>query len=208
MASSGHLEREIKILMPEGVPLPTGGEGSAGLRLEPIERVRVVGRYWDGANLPLLGRGGTLRHSTGRGWTLKLAESADGGVLSRREARCDDTGPRPPSELVRMVVDHLGEPIDLVPVADLAIRRAVLGVHDRRDRLRAVVTDDLVDPAVAGRRATPFREVEIELADGVQVAELLPLVAQLRALGGRTDDPRPKLARVLAEEPGEPDHDQ
>lgn len=194
-------ERELKRVILAEADLPGLDDAIPGVELGPPEQQRVEDRYVDTADLRLARWGVTLRWRKGTGWTLKLPHpELDGGGLDRDELVLTGKVSAPPPRalaLVSSLVRH--EP--LIPVALLSKDRTARRWNLPDGSLLAEMVDDRVTasvlvPGADGTGAeVGFREIEVELAPGADVA-LLDLVAERLPV-----DPEeaavPKLVRVL-----------
>jgi len=217
------MECEAKLMAPIGLPIPTLHGLVDGVRPTPPTVVHLEARYFDTADLRLSRAGATLRHRTGESgppWTLKLPGTVQGSTLTRTEIARDGPGDVAPPALLDIARAYLrGAPVQ--PVAVLKTTRTVVRFCEKDGNSLAELADDIVQivpvtaPAgdrvqraggvgpmatdIAGRSATSFREVEIELTDNGTQARLLldRAVHQLRAAGFQTPDPMPKIARAL-----------
>jgi inorganic triphosphatase YgiF len=210
-AGEGRLEREVKLEADPGLELPDLDALVAGASVEPREPVELDATYYDGADLRLVHQGISVRRRTGEGtrWTVKLPAADEGTAAASSVARHEhdvmDDATDPPAEVLRLVAPWLGD-TELVAVARLVSTRARLDVRaDESDRVVAEVDDDLVVVLAEDREVGRFREIEIELADGLTVAEATSATAvvdavadELVAAGARRGDPRSKIDRALA----------
>jgi CHAD domain-containing protein len=166
---AGHLvnarERELKFdadpdwLLPDLVSLaPEDGH------IETVV-VHLSTTYFDTASRDLLSAGATLRRRTGDsdvGWHLKVPDGD-----ARTEIRAELNGRGMPKELRDLVVGvRGGEP--LKTLATLNTERTAHRIVAGDGTTLAEIDDDHVSATVFGprRRATAWREVEIELVDG------------------------------------------
>src|SRR5579863_1448718 len=79
------LEREIKLDAPPSFRLEAVTGLGGGYRLSKIETATFDSRYFDTADYRLTRAGCSLRHRTGRGWTLKLPHLSEQGEMARME---------------------------------------------------------------------------------------------------------------------------
>jgi CHAD domain-containing protein len=189
------LERETKLEVPVGFRLPDlGGDGLVAVEGEPQ---RFATTYVDTEDLRLARWGSSLRHREGQGWTVKLPIDGAGDVLTRDERMFAGDDPRKmpvaAADLVRAYVRG-GE---LTPVLKLRTVRQPVEMTDELGRRLAVVTDDEVSTMLGGRVAARFREVEVELDEGVPIQRGEAIVQLLRNAGAGRIDNVPKLRRAL-----------
>jgi CHAD domain-containing protein len=195
------------------------GPDTALPRLETLPNVtavrgpdeqQLVAEYYDTADLRLRDAGITLRRRSGggdAGWHLKLP-AAPG---SREEIRLPPGRPgRVPAELADLVRARTrGAP--LVPVAAITTRRRVTTLVGPHAESLAEVADDSVRavplhdgaPEEDSRRATEWREIEVELTGG-DAALLAAADSMLRDSGLQRSSRSAKLERVLGERPRGP----
>ena len=189
-----------------GSSLPGDAPLADGVAAE--QRLDAV--YFDTADLRLAAAGLTLRRRTGgddSGWHLKVPA----GRATRSEVRLPP-GRLPPGRTPRTVPEQLqsmvwaqtlGRPLQ--PVARITTERTVRRLSDPTGRILVEMADDRVTAqrlshidgiGDAAGAATRWREIEVELGDGV--AELVDVLdEQLRQRGLRTAASS-KLAHVLA----------
>jgi CHAD domain-containing protein/adenylate cyclase class IV len=180
------LERELKLDPRDGFRLPalTGRELDARV---------FTSTYYDTPPRSLARAGITLRRRLENGvslWQLKLPR--DGG---RTEVEVHGGPAGAPAPIARLVRAHLRHG-ELEPVATLRTRRSGVRVTDG-EREVADVTVDAVEILDDGRSAGGFAEVEVELADRGETADLARLSKVLRRAGAKRSDGAPKLMRVL-----------
>jgi CHAD domain-containing protein len=184
------VERELKLVPPEGFSLPP-----LGSELPPRT---FVSSYQDTEDLRLARRGVTLRHRLEDGaglWQLKLPHGA-----ARIELERPGPPARPPEELVALLVAYV-RGSKLQRVARLRTRRLTVRVEG------AEIVDDSVAVLDGQRIVSRFRELEIELTGGDENT-LARLEAELLAAGAERGPSTPKLHRALelvvptATEPG------
>ena len=179
------LEHEVKLSVGPDFTLPP-------LPVETTPR-HLRATYYDTEDLRLARYGVTLRRRDEDGrdlWQLKLRSGGD-----RLELEQPADGPVVPADFTRLVTAYArgGE---LRPVAELHTLRRALRVTENGTP-SAEVVHDTVDVHDGDRIVRSFSEVEIEqIADG---AERLVerLAKQLRAVGARRSDDRPKLFQAL-----------
>ena len=179
------LERELKLAVDDGFELPP-----LPIAITP-RRLRAI--YHDTADHRLARRGVTLRRRSEDGrdhWQLKLPVDGDRLEL---EWEADDSAI--PAELAALVTAFVrGRPLQ--PVAELhTLRRSVKVTSGGRPA--AEVVHDTVEVLQGSRVVRSFAEVEIEqLADG-STGLMQRLERQLRAVGARRGDGRPRLLQAL-----------
>jgi CHAD domain-containing protein len=202
------IEREFKLAADLDFVLPALIDGAV-VAGAPAHVVSLDATYYDTSSLALARSGVTLRSRTGEAgpaWTLKVPLSSDGAMMQRREIEFDAPIDAVPAEAQAMVRAHTRS----------AALRAVAQVHTERTQLLleasgrtvAVLVDDVVSatsPAprsggavvpIAGARR--FREIEIEVAHGVDPDVLDAVRRSLRDAGCRDDEPVvPKAVRAL-----------
>lgn len=194
-------ERELKRVVPAEAELPGLDDAIPGVELGPREQQRVEDRYLDTADLRLARWGVTLRWRKGTGWTLKLPHpDLDGGGLDRDELVISGKASAPPARALALV-SGFARTEPLLPVALLSKERTARRWLLPDGSLLAELVDDRVTASVlvngtdGGGVETGFREIEVELAPGADVA-LLDLVAE-RLPVDPDDAALPKLVRVL-----------
>ncbi|MBZ6246975.1 CYTH and CHAD domain-containing protein [Streptomyces olivaceus] len=154
--------------------------------------------YHDTADLRLAAASVTLRRRTGgadAGWHLKLPLGGD----TREELRAglsDDV----PEELRALVLSRT-RGAELLPVVRIRSDRAVRHLRDAEGGLLAEVSLDEVraDSLLAGGGHAEWRELEVELADGVPASLLDTVEKKLRKKGVVRAGSPSKLARALRE---------
>ncbi|MEX0743025.1 MAG: CYTH and CHAD domain-containing protein [Actinomycetota bacterium] len=189
------LERETKLQVPVGFRLPDlGVDGLVAVEGEPQ---RFGTTYVDTDDLRLARWGSSLRHREGQGWTVKLPTDGGGDLLARDERVFEGDDPRKmpvaAADLVRAYVRG-GE---LAPVLRFRTVRRPVELNDELGRRLAVVTDDEVSMMQGRRVAGRFREIEVELDEGVPKERSEAIVRLLRAAGAGEVDNVPKLNRAL-----------
>jgi inorganic triphosphatase YgiF len=208
VTDEGHVEREVKLDAHPDLVLPDLAAEIPGTSVRRRDPVELDATYYDTADLRLLAEGVTVRRRTGEGtrWTVKIpAQETDSGALARREVDVMDESIEPPDDVRRLVATWLGGD-DLVAVARLLSSRARLSLCPAgSDRAVAEVDDDLVVVLDGAREVGRFREIEIELADGLTGSDeaeaeavVEAVAARLVAAGARRDAMRPKVDRALA----------
>ncbi len=199
MASSGHLERELKLGAWPGFSMPDLSDVVPGVAVEAEQALDLDATYVDTADLELVRNGVSLRRRTGEGaprWTLKLPAGTEAAVLARREFDVEDAGPEVPGRLADLVTGWVRS-APLVPVAQIrSHRERLLLTGDDGTRL-GEIDDDEVSVVEDGHVAARFREVEVELTTA-GTRELLDAVGEaLVGAGAGAPDPTSKVARAL-----------
>jgi CHAD domain-containing protein len=208
-------EQEVKLAVDAGFELPdlaaafalaTDGDagGDAQPTVVPVGERTLTATYWDTSDLRLTRSGLSLRHRSADdgselGWTVKLPKKGDGGpALSRTELAYSGAQDEPPPEAAALVTATT-RGRSLHPVARLVTTRRRCHVLDGAGRVALEVADDEVAVMDGERVAASFRELEVEVADGVHDGgSLLPLVVErLREAGAGAPDTMPKIARAL-----------
>lgn len=179
-----------------GLPDLTGVGPIASVTAAGTEELDAV--YHDTADLRLAGTSATLRRRTGgsdAGWHLKLPLTGD----SREEVRAplsDDV----PEELRELVLSRT-RGAELRPVVRIRSTRSVRHLRAADGTVLAELSLDEVraDALSAGAGHAKWRELEVELADGVSTGLLDTVERKLRKKGiARADSPS-KLVRALRE---------
>ncbi len=205
-ATMSEREREIKLAAPLGFRMPDLSEPSGELTSGPVETIELDAVYYDTDDLRLARTGASLRHRNDEGWVVKLPRSTEGnGLLDRSTysfAGADDAPPAEALDLVRGIVRKA--PIGAV--AHLHTTRRCVQVFTLEGARLAELTDDDVQVCDGDRLVDRFRELEIELADGVPADRVDEIVERLRAAGARPPEPTPKVVRALGPRAqGQPD---
>ena len=190
------LEREAKFEVDDGFVLPDLSDLGDGLRGHPADTQRFVSTYHDSADLRLIRWGGSLRVRTGQGWTVKLPHSGQ-SLVTRDEIVFQGSVERPPAEaldLVRGIVR--GARLERVARLQTLRRRVCIAAGDEVRPVAEVVDDEV--SVLDGRRVVDrFREIEVELAEGAEPAEVKPVLAAIAACGARPAGSVTKVARAL-----------
>lgn len=189
------LERETKLQVPVGFRLPDlGGDSVVAIEGE-VQRFATT--YVDTDDLRVARWGCSLRHREGQGWTVKLPTDGAEDLLAREERVFAGDDPRKlpvaAADLLRAYVRGA----ELAPVLRLRTVRRPVELHDELGRRLAVVTDDEVSMLEGRRVAARFREIEVELDDGVPKETGEAIVRKLQAAGAGEIDNVPKLHRAL-----------
>ena len=196
MASEANLEQEFKFDVETAFDPPD----LAGSRSMPAQHLLTV--YFDTADRRLLSQGVTLRHRfeaaagdaeppalAGRAgkWTVKrpLPGRADGDAVVRQEDSWSASAGAVPEEALALLVGAVTA-ADLAEVAELASTRRRTSLHLPDGRMWAEVDDDTVKVRSGPRAGLEFRQVELELVDGVEVEPERPeaVAAAIKAAGG------------------------
>jgi CHAD domain-containing protein len=188
------VERERKLTAPAGFRLPH-------LHGEPLPDRDLSSTYHDTRDLRLAAAGVTLRYRSERGagtWQLKLPHGPD-----RLELEFEGGARAAPADVTALLAAHLrgARP---GPVARLRTHRSGVLVRDG-DRRLAEVTIDAVSVYEGRRVARRFEEIEVELVDDADAADMRAIVRSLQRAGAADSaDPRPKLFQALDIRPPEP----
>ncbi len=183
-------------------------EGVTAVARNPLTLSAV---YYDTVDLRLMRWGVTLRHRSGDGdgdgaeWTLKLpdGDGGDGPELVRRELTFDaPAGPVPAAAAAVVMSYTRGEA--LLAVAQLRTVRTGVDLMDQEGTKLAEVVEDEVSVLHRGRVGTRFREIEVELAPGVDNTFLAAVVDSLQTAGAGKPDSMPKVVRALGARALEP----
>lgn len=166
---------------------------------EPVEHV-LDATYFDTDDHRLIAFGVTVRRRVGgsdEGWHLKLpsADDDERHELRLPLARATHTVPRH----FRTIVAGLAGGAELVPVARLTTHRTVRELRDEGARVLAEVVDDRVEARATGAETEPttWREIEVELTEGVDDTLLTATGERLEMAGARASERRAKLEHVL-----------
>jgi CHAD domain-containing protein len=197
------LEREIKLAAAPDFQLPVLDGLVDGASASDVETLKLTTVYYDTPDLRLTRWRCGLRFREGEGWTVKLPAPSEGEVLTRHELTFPAEGPHPPAAALDLVRAYVRRST-LVPVARLSTVRRRVRLHDPTGAVLAEVDDDVVSVVRAGRVASRFREVEVELGAGRQDGFLDPLLERLRDAGAGPTDPTPKHVRALGPKALEP----
>lgn len=158
--------------------------------------------YFDTEDLDLIKNRVTLRRRVGgpdEGWHLKLPVRKDTRQEVRLPLSAGEAG-TVPAQLAAQVEDiTAGRPLH--PIAILDTERTVVTLTGQADEPLAEVADDLVTARrldVPGAEPMTWREIEVEAAEGAEVAGLLEAAGQaLREAGARRSASASKLGRLL-----------
>ena len=180
------LERELKLTAESSFELPSF-DG------EPLATRTFTSMYHDTSDGRLIEAGITMRRRVENrrsAWQLKLP-SSEGRI------ELETPGAKPGEKLLSLLAGVMrGRALEEVG----RLRTARSGWRCHVDGSTADVTLDRVAVLEGGRTAHRFAEVEIELVAG-SADVLETLGAQLRAMGARKHDGRPKIAHALRAEP-------
>jgi inorganic triphosphatase YgiF len=165
-------------------------------------RYYLSATYFDTEDLDLIKNRVTLRRRVGgpdEGWHLKLPVRKDTRQEVRLPLSAGEAG-TVPAPLAAQVEDiTAGRPLH--PIAILDTERTVVPLTGQADEPLAEVADDLVTARrldVPGAEPMTWREIEVEAAEGAEVAGLLEAAGQaLREAGARRSASASKLGRLL-----------
>ncbi|MCT9078590.1 CYTH and CHAD domain-containing protein [Streptomyces fulvoviolaceus] len=179
-----------------GLPDLTGVAGVTAVIDKGVAHLDAT--YYDTRDERLAASSITLRRRTGgsdAGWHLKFPVAP--GVRDEIQAPLSDTVPRTLSGLLRSRVRDA----ELVPVVRLRSDRDVRHLVDAEGGLLAEASVDAVhaERLTDGGGTAQWTEIEVELADGGDVAFLDKVEKRLRKAGVRPSGSASKLARALAE---------
>jgi CHAD domain-containing protein len=177
-------ERELKLQLPVGAPLPL-----PDLEAGELRELRAV--YYDTADLRLARLGASLRHRNDEGWMVKLPTSTDSALMDRDEVLFEGPPSAPPPGATALVSSFTrGAPV--VPVAELCTRRLAVRLD-----VGELTDDHVVARQPDGAPLAEFRELELELTESADPAAVEHVVARLRAGGAGPAEAVSKLARAL-----------
>jgi CHAD domain-containing protein len=203
---NGLIERELKLQPPETFSLARLQPRLARYVASPVRFKRLHTVYYDTADLRLVRWGCSLRFRRGEGWTLKIPVATESDALFREEHVFAGDDKAVPLAALDLATAYLrGAALQQVAeLRTLRVSRRVLS--EGGDDLAEVVEDDVrvVDGARVVRR---FRQIEIELTDGVPDEILDELEALLRDEGAGKRDRVPKDVRALGDAAREPEID-
>jgi CHAD domain-containing protein len=189
------VERETKLQVPAGFRLPDlGGDGIVAVE---GQAQRFGTTYVDTDDLRLARWGSSLRHREGQGWTVKLPADGAGDLLARDERVFAGDDPRKMPVAAADLLRAYVRGAELAPVLRLRTVRRPVELTDELGRRLAVITDDEVSTMLGRRVAARFREIEVELDDGVPKQTGEAIVRTLQAAGAGEIDNVPKLHRAL-----------
>lgn len=201
-ATGKHLETEQKYDAAAGFILPDLSGLAGRAKAAGRQRYYLSATYYDTEELDLIRNRITLRRRVGgpdEGWHLKLPVRTD----TRQEVRAPlsegDTG-TVPARLAAQVED-ITAGRRLHPIAILDTERTVVTLTGQGGEPLAEVADDLVTATrldEPGAEPVIWREIEVEAAEGAEVADLLEAAGQaLRQAGARRSSSASKLGRLL-----------
>jgi inorganic triphosphatase YgiF len=197
-----HLETEQKYDAAADFALPdlSGLDGRA--KATGRHRYYLSATYFDTEDLDLIKNRITLRRRVGgpdEGWHLKLPVRKDTRQEVRLPLSAGEAG-TVPAQLAAQVEDiTAGRPLH--PIAILDTERTVVTLTGQAGEPLAEVADDLVTASrldEPGAEPMKWREIEVEAAEGAEVAGLLEAAGQaLREAGARRSASASKLGRLL-----------
>ena len=197
-----HLETEQKYDAAADFVLPdlSGLDGRA--KATGRHRYYLSATYFDTEDLDLIKNRITLRRRVGgpdEGWHLKLPVRKDTRQEVRLPLSAGEAG-TVPAQLAAQVEDiTAGRPLH--PIAILDTERTVVTLTGQAGEPLAEVADDLVTASrldEPGAEPMTWREIEVEAAEGAEVAGLLEAAGQaLREAGARRSASASKLGRLL-----------
>jgi inorganic triphosphatase YgiF len=197
-----HLETEQKYDAAPDFVLPdlSGLEGRA--KAAGRQRYYLSATYFDTEELDLIKNRITLRRRVGgpdEGWHLKLPVRKDTRQEVRTPLSDGDTGSVPASLAAEVQDVTAGRALH--PIAILDTERTVVRLTGKAGEPLAEVADDLVTATrldQPGAQPMRWREIEIEAAEGANVADLMAAAGQrLREAGARRSSSASKLGRLL-----------
>jgi CHAD domain-containing protein len=188
-------EREVKLTVPAGFRMPEL-TGTAALVAEDVEPLRYRSVYVDTEDLRLARWGCSLRHREGEGWTLKLPPTLSGHLLVRGEHRFDGDARHVPPPAADLVAAYVRES-PLLPVVRLRTLRRRTELRDADGAPAGEVVDDEVSVMDGPRVAARFRELEVEVPEGVPTSTVDSLVGVLAEAGATPTDGVPKYLQAL-----------
>jgi inorganic triphosphatase YgiF len=197
-----HLETEQKYDAAADFILPdlTGLDGRA--KATGRHRYYLSATYFDTEDLDLIKNRITLRRRVGgpdEGWHLKLPVRKDTRQEVRMPLSASEAG-TVPAQLAAQVED-ITAGRTLHPIAILDTERTVVTLTGQAGEPLAEVADDLVTASrldEPGAEPMTWREIEVEAAEGAEVAGLLEAAGQaLRQAGARRSASASKLGRLL-----------
>lgn len=167
-----------------------------GVRTEPIPTATLTATYYDSDDLRLARWGGTLRHRSDEGWSVKLPMPGNGDLLIRRELRFDGPPGKPPPA-ARDLITAIARSASLTPVLKLRTRRKGVRLQAADGSSLAEVVDDEVSVLEGRRVAARFREIEVELSEKTPSSVADAVRSSLESAGAGESDPTPKHVRAL-----------
>ncbi|MGH3135712.1 MAG: CHAD domain-containing protein [Gaiellaceae bacterium] len=196
-------ERELKLAAAPSFRMPDLGGLAEGVLLVPREPERLSTTYFDTDDLRLARWGVNVRHRLGEGWTVKLPAQGEGALLVRPELVFAGNGRRPPAAAVDLVRAFIRSS-ELRPQTRLRTVRRGIELHDAEGRLLAEVLDDEVSVFEGRRLAARFRELEVEIGEGLPTDLLDAVVERLQQAGAGSPDRTPKYIRALGPRASQP----
>jgi CHAD domain-containing protein len=196
------VERELKLTAGPGFHLPDLSGIDQGVDASVADAVRMETTYYDTTDLRLARWRCSLRHRSREGWTLKLPLPQTDEILRRNEIQFSGPARTPPPAARALVRAYL-RGSRLQPVARLSTLRHRVRLTGEDGKPLAEVVDDEVSVLKGRRVAAPFREIEIELAEG-DGSLLKAIVKRLVVAGAEPSDQTPKLVRALGPQAAEP----
>src|SRR4051812_17510433 len=166
------IERELKLSVPPRFRPPDLDGVMDGVTAAPLEPLSLRATYYDTRDLRLIRWGITLRYRNPEGWTVKLPGTSGSDLLARNELHFEG-GPRHPPQAVLELLRASVRRDRLEAVARMRTLRRPIELRDETGRRLAEVVDDEVSVIDGHRVAERFRELEIELAEGVEGDALL-----------------------------------
>ena len=152
--------------------------------------------YYDTADLRLARWGCSLRYRTDQGWTVALPPIEDRDLQQRRYVSFEGAWDRIPDEaaaLVRVFVRRA----PLKQIARLRTVRKPVLLTDGTSRAVAEIVDDDVSAYLGRGPAGRFREILVEVAEGVDESLLGEILVSLRRAGVGSITRLSKLGRTL-----------
>ena len=190
MNGRAHLERELKLAVPNGFSLARLPRELNGYIASPASFLRLHTVYYDSSDLRLTRWGCSLRFRHGEGWTLKIPvlDTRNGDELSRMEHVYASDEDRVPTEAIELASAFLrGAPV--TRVAELRTVRVKRTFAWGDTPVADVVEDDVrvVDGTHVAQR---FEQLEVELKeDGdLRALDSIAHVLQDRGAGGPDHD--------------------
>lgn len=184
----------MKFAVPAGFRLPD--IALEGIGSGPIEERRFATVYVDTPDLRLARWRCSLRHRAGDGWTLKLPPAHERPFLVRDERSFPGDPKTIPPEAVDLLAAY-ARGCELGPVVRLHTLRRRTPLHAEAGEHVGEVVDDEVSVMEGRRVAARFREVELELADGLPRGAVDTLVARLHDAGASPVANVPKYLHAL-----------
>jgi inorganic triphosphatase YgiF len=197
-----HLETEQKYDAAADFVLPDLSGLDRRAKATGRHRYYLSATYFDTEDLDLIKNRVTLRRRVGgpdEGWHLKLPVRKDTRQEVRLPLSAGEAG-TVPAPLAAQVEDiTAGRPLH--PIAILDTERTVVALTGQAGEPLAEVADDLVTARrldEPGAEPMTWREIEVEAAEGAEVAGLMEAAGQaLRGAGARRSASASKLGRLL-----------